>query len=105
MGAFGHSGGGFAAARDARCFNPGFVENYDGPDNPAAWARTSNVDTADRLAGSDFKLLIVPEAEHTLTDCLAYVRTRCWDFLVRELMGTRPPAYRPAPIALGELFS
>jgi dipeptidyl-peptidase 4 len=80
VGAFGHSGGGFAAARamldlpevykagvalsgphDARYFNPGF-------------------------------------------------RRRCWDFLVRELMGTQPPAYRPAPIAvdpalLGELFA
>jgi dipeptidyl-peptidase 4 len=32
------------------------------------------------------------------------------DFLVRELMGTQPPAYRPSPIAidpelLGELFA
>ncbi|MFI6849163.1 DPP IV N-terminal domain-containing protein [Kitasatospora sp. NPDC050467] len=158
VGAFGHSGGGFAAARamldfpevfkaavalsgshDARHFNAGFVETYDGADDPEAWARTSNVDLADRLAGKlllvhgemddqvhphhtlrladrliaadkDFELLIVPGAEHTLLDCLAYVRKRCWDFLVRELMGTQPPAYRPAPIAigpelLGELFS
>jgi dipeptidyl aminopeptidase/acylaminoacyl peptidase len=158
VGAFGHSGGGFATARamldfpevyragvalsgshDARYFNPGFVEAYDGADNPEAWARASNVDIADRLAGKlllihggmddqvhpdhtlrladrliaadkDFELLIVPGAEHTYIDCLAYVRKRCWDFLVRELMGTRPPAYRPAPIAidpalLGELFA
>ena len=28
------------------------------------------------------------------------------DFLVRELMGTQPPTYRPAPIAIGpELLS
>ncbi|UQI45205.1 S9 family peptidase [Streptomyces sp. HU2014] len=158
VGAFGHSGGGFAAARamldfpevykagvalsgshDAPCFNLGFVETYDGAGNPEAWARTSNVDLADRLAGrlllvhggmddqvhpdqtlrladrfiaadKDFELLIVPGAEHTFIDCLAYVRKRCWDFLVRELMGTQPPAYRPAPIAigpelLGELFA
>ncbi|NYI04603.1 S9 family peptidase [Allostreptomyces psammosilenae] len=158
VGAFGHSGGGFAAARamldfpevykvgvalsgphDTPCFNLGFVEAYDGADNPEAWARSSNVDLADRLAGKlllvhgemddqvhphhtlrladrllaadkDFELLIVPGAEHTFIDCLAYVRRRCWDFLVRELMGTRPPAYRPAPIAigpelLGELFA
>ncbi|MFI1941200.1 DPP IV N-terminal domain-containing protein [Streptomyces purpureus] len=158
VGAFGHSGGGFAAARamldfpeaykaavalsgshDARYFNAGFVETYDGADNPEAWARTSNVDLADRLAGKlllvhgemddqvhpdltlrladrliaadkDFELLIVPGAEHTFIDHLAYVRKRGWDFLVRELMGTQPPAYRPSPIAVGpellaELFS
>ena len=75
VGAFGHSGGGFAAARamldfpevyragvalsgshDARYFNLGFVEPYDGADNPEAWARASNVDIADRLAG---KLLLI----------------------------------------------
>ncbi|MEU1312833.1 DPP IV N-terminal domain-containing protein [Streptomyces cinnamoneus] len=158
VGAFGHSGGGFAAARamldfpevykagvalsgshDAPHFNLGFVETYDGADNPEAWARTSNVDLADRLAGKlllvhgemddqvhphhtlrladrlfaadkDFELFIVPGAEHTFIDCLAYVRKRCWDFLVRELMGAQPPAYRPAPIAIGpellaELFA
>jgi dipeptidyl aminopeptidase/acylaminoacyl peptidase len=149
VGAFGHSGGGFAAVRamldfpevytagvalsgphDARYFNAGFVEAYDGADDPEAWARASNVDLADRLAGrlllihgemddqvhpdhtlrladrlvaadKGFELLIVPGAEHTYIDRLAYVRKRCWDFLVRELMGTEPPAYRPAPIAIG----
>ncbi|MEU8465064.1 DPP IV N-terminal domain-containing protein [Streptomyces sp. NPDC029003] len=158
VGAFGHSGGGFAAARalldfpgtykaavalsgshDARHFNPGFVEAYDGAYRPEVWARTSNVDRADRLtgklllihgemddqvhpahtlrladrlvaAGKDFELLIVPGAEHTFIDCLTYVRKRSWDFLVRELTGTPPPAHRPAPIALGpellgELFA
>ncbi|MCB8905207.1 MULTISPECIES: DPP IV N-terminal domain-containing protein [unclassified Streptomyces] len=149
VGVFGHSGGGFAAARamldfpgtykagaalsgshDARSFNAGFVESYDGADAPEAWARTSNLDLADRLtgklllvhgdmddqvhphqtlrfadrllaAGKDFELHVVPGAEHTFIDCLAHVRTRCWDFLVRELMGTLPPAYRPAPIVIG----
>lgn len=148
VGAFGHSGGGFAAVRamldfpevykvgvalsgshDARYFNPGFVEAYDGADNPEAWARASNVEIADRLAGKlllvhggmddqvhpdhtlrladrlvaadkDFELLIVPGAEHLLIDTLHYVRKRAWDFLVRELMGTQPPAYRPAPIPI-----
>ncbi|MGW7416688.1 DPP IV N-terminal domain-containing protein [Streptomyces sp. NPDC054863] len=149
VGVFGHSGGGYAAARamlefpdtykagvalsgshDARTFNPGFVETYDGADSPEAWDRTSSLDLADRLAGklllvhgemddqvhpsqtlrladrlvaanNDFELLVVPGAEHTFIDCLAYVRTRCWDFLVRELTGTQPPAHRPAPIAVG----
>jgi dipeptidyl-peptidase-4 len=32
------------------------VEAYDGADNPEAWARASNVDIADRLAG---KLLLI----------------------------------------------
>jgi dipeptidyl aminopeptidase/acylaminoacyl peptidase len=158
VGAFGHSGGGFAAVRamldfpetytvgvalsgphDLPFFNLGFVETYDGADDPGGWARASNVDRADRLtgrlllvhgemddqvhavhtlrladrlvaAGKDFELLIVPGAEHTFIDCLSYVRTRCWDFLVRELMGTQPPDYRPAPIVigpelLGELFA
>ncbi len=158
IGTFGHSGGGYAAVRamldfpevyrvgvalsgshDARYFNLGFVEAYDGAENPEAWARASNVDIADRLAGKlllvhgemddqvhpdhtlrladrliaadrDFELLIVPGAEHTFIDRLAYVRKRGWDFLVRELMGTQPPAYRPAPIAidpalLAELFA
>ncbi|MEU9415763.1 DPP IV N-terminal domain-containing protein [Streptomyces sp. NPDC048272] len=158
VGVMGHSGGGYAAARamldfpdmfkaavalsgshDAPHFNPGFVETYDGPNNPEAWTRTSNLHIADRLTGKlllihgelddqvhpthtlrladrliaadkDFELLIVPGAEHTFIDCLTYVRKRSWDFLVRELMGTQPPAYRPAPIALGpellgELFA
>ncbi|MFJ3928211.1 DPP IV N-terminal domain-containing protein [Streptomyces sp. NPDC090022] len=148
VGVLGHSGGGFAAARamldhpdvykagvalsgshDAPTFNPGFVETYDGPGNPDAWRRTSNVDLAGHLAGKlllihgelddqvhpqhtlrladrliaadkDFELLIVPGAEHTFIDCLAYVRGRCWDFLVRELMGTEPPGHRPAPITI-----
>ncbi len=158
VGAFGHSGGGYATVRamldfpevykvgvamsgshDPHCFSMDFVESYDGTDNPEAWARTSNVAIADRLAGrlllvhgelddrvhpdhtlrladrliaagKDFELLIVPGAEHMFIDCLAYVRTRGWDFLVRELMGEQPPAYRPAPIVLdpellGELFA
>ncbi|MGV9566984.1 alpha/beta hydrolase family protein [Streptomyces sp. NPDC003480] len=118
-----------SGCHDARFFNQAFVEAYDGADNPEAWARTSNVDIADRLAGKlllihgelddqvhpdhtlrladrliadkEFELLIVPGAEHMFIDCLAYVRKRCWDFLVRELMGAQPPAYRPTPIALG----
>jgi dipeptidyl-peptidase 4 len=124
---------------DVRYFNLSFVEAYDGADNPEAWACASSMDIADRLAGKlllihgemdgqvhpdhtlrladrlvaadkDFELLIVPGAEHTYIDCLAYVGKRCWDFLVRELTGTQPPAYRPAPIAidpslLGKLFA
>jgi dipeptidyl-peptidase 4 len=128
-----------SGSHDVPFFNPGFVEAYDGADNPEAWARASNVDIADRLEGKlllihggmddqvhpyhtlrladrlivadkDFELLIMPGAEHTYIDCLAYVRKRCWDFMVRELRGTQPPAYRPSPITidpelLGEMFA
>ncbi|RGC66730.1 Prolyl tripeptidyl peptidase precursor [Micromonospora sp. MW-13] len=124
---------------DHRHYQASYAELYDGADNPEAWARASNVDIADRLTGKlllihgesddnvhpdhtlrladrliaadkDFELLIVPGAEHLFIDCLHYVRKRSWDFLVRELMGAQPPAYRPAPIPidpelLGELFA
>jgi dipeptidyl aminopeptidase/acylaminoacyl peptidase len=128
-----------SGTHDVPYFNLSFVEAYDGADNPQAWARASNVDIADRLTGKlllihgemddqvhpdhtlrladrliaankDFELLIVPGAEHTFIDCLAYVRKRGWDFLVRELMRTQPPAYRATPIVidpelLGEMFA
>ncbi|MET9631334.1 DPP IV N-terminal domain-containing protein [Lentzea sp. NPDC006480] len=148
VGVMGHSGGGFAAGRamlafpetyhagvalsgshDNRYIGLGWAESCDGFSNPEAWARASNIELADRLAGKlllvhgelddtvhpdhalrladaliaagkDFELLIVPGAEHLFIDRLAYVRTRCWDFLVRSLMGVEPPAYRPAPIAI-----
>ncbi|WP_031171042.1 hypothetical protein [Streptosporangium roseum] len=61
-------------------------------------------------ADEDAELLIVPGAEHRSIDCLPYVRKRARDFLVREPMGTQPPAYRPTsipitPESLGELFA
>ncbi|MFF5212230.1 hypothetical protein [Streptosporangium sp. NPDC000396] len=59
-------------------------------------------------ADKDVELLIVPGTEHQFIDCPHDVRKRAWDFLVRELMGTQPPAYRPAPSdpeLVGELFA
>ncbi|MCP2245601.1 S9 family peptidase [Lentzea aerocolonigenes] len=127
-----------SGSHDARTIGLGWAESCDGADNPDAWLRASNTELADRLegklllvhgelddtahpdhtlrladalitAGKDFELLIVPGAEHLYLDRIAYVRTRCWDFLVRELMGVEPPAYRPAPIlidpeVLGEMM-
>ncbi|MFS8100870.1 S9 family peptidase [Lentzea alba] len=124
-----HAGVALSGSHDARCIGLGWAESCDGADNPAAWERASNVEIADRLegklllvhgelddtahphhtlrladalvaAGKDFEMLIVPGAEHLFIDKLAYVRTRCWDFLVRSLMGVEPPAYRPAPIVI-----
>ncbi|SFR16219.1 Dipeptidyl aminopeptidase/acylaminoacyl peptidase [Lentzea waywayandensis] len=148
VGVMGHSGGGFAAGRamlafpetyragvalsgshDARYIGLGWAETVDGPDNPEAWLRASNVEIADRLegklllvhgelddtvhpdhslrmadaliaAGKEFELVIVPGSEHLFIDRMAYVRTKSWDFLVRSLMGVEPPAYRPAPIVI-----
>ncbi|WP_330271597.1 DPP IV N-terminal domain-containing protein [Lentzea sp. NBC_00516] len=148
VGVMGHSGGGFAAGRavlacpetyragvalsgshDARYIGLGWAETVDGPDNPSAWLRASNVEIADQLegklllihgelddtvhpdhslrmadaliaAGKEFELVIVPGAEHLFIDRIAYVRTKSWDFLVRSLMGVEPPAYRPAPIVI-----
>ncbi|MFC3899066.1 DPP IV N-terminal domain-containing protein [Lentzea rhizosphaerae] len=127
-----------SGSHDGRYIGLGWAESCDGADNPEAWLRASNTEIADRLegklllvhgelddtvhpdhalrladalitAGKDFELLIVPGAEHLYLDRISYVRTRCWDFLVRELMGVEPPAYRPAPIlidpeVLGEMM-
>ncbi|MFF3556115.1 prolyl oligopeptidase family serine peptidase [Streptomyces tsukubensis] len=103
------------------------MKAYDDADNPGHGPRSSNIALADRPAGpllhvhdgmddhvhadhtlrlahaliaadKDVELLIVPGAGHTFIDCISYVRKHCWDFLVRELMGTRPPtAPRPSP--------
>ncbi|MFD9703021.1 DPP IV N-terminal domain-containing protein [Lentzea sp. NPDC059081] len=124
-----HAGVALSGSHDARFVALGWAEACDGADNPDAWARASNIELADQLrgklllihgelddtnhpdhtlrladalidAGKDFELLVVPGAEHLFIDRLAYVRTRCWDFLVRTLMGVEPPAYRPAPIVI-----
>jgi dipeptidyl-peptidase 4 len=58
---------------------------------------------ADRLieANKDFDLLIVPGAEHSYAGYLGYVVRRRWDYLVRHLLDTEPPAgYRLADIPL-----
>ena len=51
-------------------------------------------------ADKDFELLIVPGGDHLPLDAIHYVRKRAWDFLVRELMGAAPPAYRLRPIPI-----
>ncbi|WP_308433233.1 alpha/beta hydrolase family protein [Streptomyces inusitatus] len=80
----GLDGSGFARVTDDRFDH--VVTVPDGQVHPDHTLRL-----ADRLiaADKDFELLIVPGAEHTFIDCLAHVRKRCWDFLVRELMGAR----------------
>ncbi|MFI6540659.1 DPP IV N-terminal domain-containing protein [Nonomuraea sp. NPDC050547] len=146
VGVTGHSGGGFATVRamlafpdvykvgvaesgnhDTRLFHLQFAEAYDGPD-PAAWARSSNVELADRLDGKlllihggvddivhahhslrlaerliaadkDVELLIVPGAEHFFIGYEHHVNRRKWDFLLRNLMGVEPPRHRLTPVA------
>ncbi|MEU5052410.1 DPP IV N-terminal domain-containing protein [Streptomyces sp. NPDC021096] len=146
VGIFGLSGGGYATVR-AMCdfpevFKVGvseagnhenrnylmwWAECYDGQDKDA-WARSSNVEIADRLEGKlllvhggmddnvhphltmrlvdrliaadkDFEMLIVPGAEHIFMGYGHYVTRRRWDFLVRNLLGVEPPeGYRLAPV-------
>ncbi|MFD1541961.1 S9 family peptidase [Nonomuraea guangzhouensis] len=147
VGVYGGSGGGYATVR-AMCLYPGFYkvgvaacgnhdqrfyqlawgETYDGPYDAERYARSSNVEIADRLEGKlllihgemddnvhphltmrlvdrliaadkDFDLLIVPGAEHLFVGYESYVIRRRWDFLVRHLMGVEPPpGYKIAPI-------
>ncbi|WP_280508450.1 S9 family peptidase [Nocardia flavorosea] len=48
-------------------------------------------------ADADIDMLIVPGVEHTFHGRYHYVTRRTWDYLVRHLHGTEPPAYRLAP--------
>ncbi|MEV0389344.1 DPP IV N-terminal domain-containing protein [Nonomuraea sp. NPDC050643] len=148
VGVYGASGGGYATVR-AMCLYPEFYkvgvatcgnhdqrfyqlawgETYDGPYDAERYARSSNVEIADRLEGrlllihgemddnvhphltmrlvnrliaadKDFDLLIVPGAEHLFVGYESYVIRRRWDFLVRHLLGVEPPpGYRIAPIS------
>jgi dipeptidyl-peptidase-4 len=149
VGVFGMSSGGFAAVRamlefpeffragvaecgmhDLRYAEQEVAEMYNGPFNAAAYASTSNVDLADRLAGplllvhggmddsfspdltmrlaerlivadKDFELLIVPSSDHAFLGYDHYTNRRKWDFLRRHLVGAEPPAgYRLTPVPL-----
>jgi dipeptidyl-peptidase 4 len=51
-------------------------------------------------ADKDFDLLVVPNAEHGMHVHRAYWMRRRWDYLVKHLMGERPPAYRIAEIPI-----
>ncbi|ANY09724.1 S9 family peptidase [Pseudonocardia sp. HH130630-07] len=48
-------------------------------------------------ADADVDMLVVPGVEHNFTGRFHYVTRRTWDYLVRHLHGTEPPAYRLAP--------
>ena len=113
---------------EPRLYHAGCIEAYAGTD-PDTWARASNVDIADRLAGKlllihggsddnvhadhtlrlaerliaadkDFDLLIVPGAEHLFLGYDNVITRRQWDFLVRHLMGVQPPEYRLTPMPI-----
>lgn len=51
-------------------------------------------------ADRDVDMLIVPGAEHALVGRMHYVFRRTWDYFVRHLHGTEPPAHRLAPLPL-----
>jgi dipeptidyl-peptidase 4 len=118
-----------SGSHDWRFADPHLATAYHGPYDEEAYARTSNVDDADRLAGrlllihggldeqvsiqltlrladrliaadKDFDLVIVPGAEHVYLGYEHYVTRRKWDFLVRHLHGHQPPEYRLTPVRL-----
>ncbi|MFI7057195.1 DPP IV N-terminal domain-containing protein [Streptosporangium canum] len=146
VGIFGLSGGGYATVRamgdfpdvykvgvaeagnhDNRYYHAWWAETYDGPAAAEDYARSANVEIADRIQGKlllvhggmddnvhphltlrladrliaadkDFDLLIVPGAEHAFFGYEHYVSRRRWDYLVRHLMGIEPPdGYRLTP--------
>lgn len=134
-----HVGVAESGMHDLRLVNPGLAEPYHGPYDETRYAAASNVDQAARISGTlllvhgglddrvspqltlrlaerlvaadkDFELLIVPGADHIYFGYEHYVTRRRWDFLVRNLLGCRPPAgYRltPAPFdpaMLADLF-
>lgn len=52
---------------------------------------------ADADADADVDMLVIPGVEHNFTGRFHYVTRRTWDYLVRHLHGTEPPAYSLAP--------
>ncbi|MCX2731572.1 prolyl oligopeptidase family serine peptidase [Saccharopolyspora sp. NFXS83] len=57
-------------------------------------------------ADKDVDVLLIPGDEHALLRRKHYVTRRTWDYFVRHLHGTEPPAHRlaPHPLPLGEGF-
>jgi len=49
-------------------------------------------------ADKDVDLLLIPGVEHSLRGRRHYALRRTWDYFVRHLHGTEPPAYRLAPL-------
>lgn len=49
-------------------------------------------------ADADVDMLLVPGVDHSLAGRYGYITRRTWDYLVRHLHGTEPPAYRVAPL-------
>lgn len=51
----------------------------------------------------DFDMVVIPGAEHALIGRQHYFLRRTWNYFVRHLHGTEPPAYRLAPLPLPAL--
>lgn len=54
-------------------------------------------------ADKDFDMIVIPGTEHALIGRMHYSFRRTWDYFVRHLHGTEPPAYRLAPLPLPAL--
>ncbi len=110
-----------AGNHDQRGYLAVWGETYNGPDDGQNYLAASNAPLAGNLRGHlllihggmdfnvlpdhtmqvvdaliehnrDFELLIVPQAAHTTMLAPGYALRRSWDFFVRHLLGTNPPA-------------
>ncbi|MET0475942.1 MAG: DPP IV N-terminal domain-containing protein [Mycobacterium sp.] len=54
-------------------------------------------------ADKDFDMVIIPGAEHALIGRQHYFLRRTWNYFVRHLHGTEPPAHRLAPLPMPAL--
>lgn len=112
-------------------YHAGWGERYIGllEQDPEGWRRQSNVALAAHLRGHlmlslseqdtnvfpvctraliaaliaadvDHDVVVLPNGDHFTFDSPYYVR-RCWDYLVRHLIGAEPPAYAISQESLG----
>ncbi|WP_425506026.1 DPP IV N-terminal domain-containing protein [Stenotrophomonas tumulicola] len=74
---------------------------YGDLDENAMPALTLQLAAALTEANKDYDLLYLPNQDHELFRNDTYFTRRLWDYFVRHLMGSTPPAYRIAPPTAG----
>ncbi|MEV0622807.1 DPP IV N-terminal domain-containing protein [Nonomuraea sp. NPDC050404] len=118
---------------EMRYLHAAYGEPYQGMPDEVDYGRVSNVERAELLAGKlllihggmdpnvlpdhtmrlaerlilldkDVEMLIIPGAEHLFLGYEHHLYRRRWDYLVRNLMGVEPPAYRLTPLVFDAEF-